>query len=123
MELEVLKITKTTVDIDFNKLWEIIKNDLGPMEDLAREEIIDEATTLFGDNCISYLSDLLGVKFIESTNNISEREDPFHLAGGTQHNELRDIDENLEMKSTNNVIFHLQLDNLVEEFKKYLEEG
>ena len=123
MELEVLKITKTTVDIDFNKLWEIIKNDLGPMEDLAREEIIDEATTLFGDNCIRYLSDLLGVKFFESTSNISEREDPFHLAGVTQHDELLDIDKNLEMNNTNDVVFHLQLDDLVEEFKKYLEEG
>lgn len=123
MELEVLKITKTTVDIDFNKLWEIIKSDLGSMEDLDREEIIDEAATLFEDNCIKYLSDLLGVKFIESTNNISEREDPFHLAGGTQHNELRDIDENLEMENTNNLVFHLQLDDLVEKFKKYLEEG
>ena len=123
MELEVLKITKTTVDIDFNKLWEIIKEDLGSMENLAREEVIDEATTLFEDNCIKYLSDLLGVKFIESTNNISKREDPFHLAGGTQHNELRDIDENLEMENTNNLVFHLQLDDLVEKFKKYLEEG
>jgi len=123
MELEVLKITKTTVDIDFNKLWEIIKEDLGSMKNLAREEVIDKATTLFEDNCIKYLSDLLGVKFIESTNNISEREDPFHLAGGTQHNELRDIDENLEKENTNNLVFHLQLDDLVEKFKKYLEEG
>ena len=122
MWLEVLEITKKDLMIDFEKLWELVKADLD-LEGLTKEEIIDAATTHFGDNCLQYLSDLLGTEFFVSTNSVTKEEDPFNAVGGTPHDEIGDINENLEKGRSNNIIFWGQIDSIVDGFKKYLEEG